>query len=124
MMPGQQNIEFIQGYQKVSVHLMIAAQKHAKIFKKISVTYRDNVVRNRGNRWRWCESSVPLALATGCQTVRLNQVVSQERCFVIMVLSLGAQRLSDHPVLGYSRRNESTSLNTLFCICKTLDVNT
>jgi hypothetical protein len=26
--------------------------KHTKIFLKISITYHDNVVRIRGNRWR------------------------------------------------------------------------
>jgi hypothetical protein len=30
---------------------MIAAQKQAKIFLKISVAYHDNVVRIRDNRW-------------------------------------------------------------------------
>jgi hypothetical protein len=36
-----------------------------------SFNHHDNVVRIRDNRWRWCEFSVPLALAVGCQTVRL-----------------------------------------------------
>jgi hypothetical protein len=37
--------------------------------------YHDNVVRIKDNRWRYCESSVPLALAVDCQAVRLSQVV-------------------------------------------------
>jgi hypothetical protein len=56
----------IQSDQKVSVYLMITVQKHEKIFETVSITYHDNVVRIKDNRWRWCESSVPLALAVGC----------------------------------------------------------
>jgi hypothetical protein len=42
----------VQGDQKVSVHLMITVQKHAKIFLAVSVTYRDNEVRIMVNRLR------------------------------------------------------------------------
>jgi hypothetical protein len=38
----------IQGDQKVSVHLMITVQKHAKV---VSITYHENVVRIGDNRW-------------------------------------------------------------------------
>jgi hypothetical protein len=37
----------LQGDQKVSVHLMVTVQKHAKT---VSITYHDNVVRIRDNR--------------------------------------------------------------------------
>jgi hypothetical protein len=40
----------------------------------VSISYRDNVIRIRDNRWHQCESSVPLALAVDCLTVRLSQV--------------------------------------------------
>jgi hypothetical protein len=42
----------IQGDQKVSVHMMITVQKHSKIFETVSITYHDNVVIIRDNRWR------------------------------------------------------------------------
>jgi ribosomal protein S26 len=38
--------------KKASVHLMITVQKQAKVFYTISITYHDNVVRIRDNRWR------------------------------------------------------------------------
>jgi hypothetical protein len=41
----------IQGDQKVSVHRMITVQNQAEIFLTVSVTYHDNVVRIRDNRW-------------------------------------------------------------------------
>jgi hypothetical protein len=42
----------LHGDQKVSVHLMITVQKHAKIFQTVSITYHDNVVIIKDNRWR------------------------------------------------------------------------
>jgi hypothetical protein len=70
----------IQGDQKVSVHLMITVQKTRKnILYSFTITYHEKVVRIRDNRWRYCESSVPLALAVGCQAVRFSQVVRQQR---------------------------------------------
>jgi hypothetical protein len=42
----------IQGDQKISVHLMVTAQKHAKTFETVSITYHDSVVRISDNRWR------------------------------------------------------------------------
>jgi hypothetical protein len=56
-------------------------KEHAKIFSTVSITYHDNVVRIRDNRWWWCESSVPLALVVSCQAVRLSQVA---KCIVII----------------------------------------
>jgi hypothetical protein len=41
-----------------------------KISQTLSITYHDNIVRIKDNRWRSCESSVPLALAVGCQADR------------------------------------------------------
>jgi hypothetical protein len=71
----------IQGDHKVSVHPTITVQKTQKstVFQTVSITYHDNIVKIRDNRWCLCESSVPLALAVGCQAVRLSQVVRQER---------------------------------------------
>jgi hypothetical protein len=40
----------IQGDQKVSVHLMIKAQKHVNKFSTVSITYHDNVARIRDNK--------------------------------------------------------------------------
>jgi hypothetical protein len=42
---------YIQGDQKGSAHLTITVQKHAKICETVSITYHDNVVRIRDNRW-------------------------------------------------------------------------
>jgi hypothetical protein len=58
-------LSLIQDDQKLSVHLMIAVQKHAKIFQTVSITYHDNVVRIRDNRRRLCKSSVSKCLETG-----------------------------------------------------------
>jgi hypothetical protein len=44
-------LSLIHGDQKLFVHL-IAVQKQAKIFQTVSITYHDNVVRIRVNRWR------------------------------------------------------------------------
>jgi hypothetical protein len=49
---------------------MITVQKARKNILN-SLNHHDNVVRIRDNRWRWCDSSVPLALAVGCQAVTL-----------------------------------------------------
>jgi hypothetical protein len=54
----------IQGDQKVSVHLMITVQKTRKNILN-SFNHLPWLVRIRDNRWRQCESSVPLALAVG-----------------------------------------------------------
>jgi hypothetical protein len=43
--------QFIQGDQKVTVHL-ITVQKHAQLFYTLSITYHDNAVRVRDKRWR------------------------------------------------------------------------
>jgi hypothetical protein len=43
--------EDIQGYQKICVHLMITVQTTRKN-TLVSITYHDNVVRIRDNRWR------------------------------------------------------------------------
>jgi hypothetical protein len=42
----------VQGDQKVSVHLMITVQKTRKNILNSSVTYHDDVVIIRDNRWR------------------------------------------------------------------------
>jgi len=44
----------VQGDQKVSVHLTITVQNARKItvFATVSITYHDDVVRIRDNRWR------------------------------------------------------------------------
>jgi hypothetical protein len=49
------------------------------IGQAVSITCHNIVLRIRDKRWRWCESSVPPALAVDCQAVRLSQVVKQER---------------------------------------------
>jgi hypothetical protein len=43
----------IQSDEKVPVHLTTTVQKHAKIFKTVSITCHDNVVRIRDKRWRY-----------------------------------------------------------------------
>jgi hypothetical protein len=43
---------YIQGDQKGSMYRMIKYKKHAKIFETFSITYYDNIVRVRDNRWR------------------------------------------------------------------------
>jgi ribosomal protein S26 len=49
----------LQSYRVIKkslVHLTIKVQKkHAKTFYTVSITYHDNVVRVRDNRWRYCE---------------------------------------------------------------------
>jgi hypothetical protein len=47
---------------KKFVHLMITVQKTRKN-KTVSITYHDNVVRIRDNRWRSCESNVSMAVS-------------------------------------------------------------
>jgi hypothetical protein len=73
------NHTHIQGDQNLSLHLVITVKKHTKIFSTVSISYHDNVFRVRDDRWRYCESSVPLALTIGCQKVRLSGVA---KCIV------------------------------------------
>jgi hypothetical protein len=85
---------FIQGDQKVSVHLMITVQKTRKNISN-RIIYHDNVVRIRDNRCRLCESNVPLALAVGCQAVRLTLwTLLVTFCIVI----IRCTETFDHPV--------------------------
>jgi hypothetical protein len=42
----------MQGDKKVSLHLMMQQKKTRKNILKDSITYHDNVVRIRDNRWR------------------------------------------------------------------------
>ena len=66
--------KYIQGDQQVSVHLTMTVQKTRTntVFQTVSITYHDNVVRVRYNRWRQCESSVPLALEGVGDTLNIN----------------------------------------------------
>jgi hypothetical protein len=94
----------VQDDQKFSVHLMSTVQKHAKIFSTVSVTYHDNVVRIRDNRWRERESSVPLVMAVGCQAVRLSQVawrLAGDTLYITLTFCIVIIRCTqtfDHPI--------------------------
>jgi hypothetical protein len=72
-------VKEVQGDQKSLYTWWLQYKKHAKIFPTVSITYHENVVRIRDNRWRQCESSVPQALAVGCQAVKLSQLMRLER---------------------------------------------
>jgi hypothetical protein len=75
------SIYHIQDDQKLSVHLMNTVQKHAKHFKQFKsltvITYLELGITDGVS-----VSRVPLALAVGCQAVRLSQIVREEinRC--------------------------------------------
>jgi hypothetical protein len=58
------------GWSKSLCTWWLQYKKHATIFKTVSITYHNNVVRIRDNRWQWCESSVLLVLMVNCQAVR------------------------------------------------------
>jgi hypothetical protein len=75
----------IQGDQQGSVHLMITVHKTRKNILNSFNHLHDNVVRIMDNRWRWCESSVSLALAVGCQAVRLSPVVRWRTLWTLLV---------------------------------------
>jgi hypothetical protein len=75
---GSLYIFHVQGVSKFFVHMVITVQKGAQNNLNIC-SYNDSVVRIMDNRRRLCECRVPLALAVGCHSVTLSQVVRQER---------------------------------------------
>jgi hypothetical protein len=72
-------------FLKFFVHMVITVQKGAQNNLNIC-SYHDSVIRMRDNRWRLCGCRVLLALAVGCHSVTLSEVVRQERRVLLNII--------------------------------------